>query len=131
MDETAALEAFARMMNTSDAEEFLQLIDEDFVYSSQMVFEDITSKKEFSSYIKAKLKLVSNSNSKVYAELAMMQPYAMSTLSGPCVVLAQGNKENLVATVLASVKDNMITGISLCIIPPPETTLRSGIYPST
>jgi hypothetical protein len=35
MDETKALEAFARMMNTSGADEFLQLIDKDFVYSSQ------------------------------------------------------------------------------------------------
>jgi hypothetical protein len=130
MDKTKALEAFARMMNTSNADEFLQLIHEDFVYSSQMVFEDITSKTEFSSYIKAKLKLVSNSDNKVYAELAEMQPYPMSTLFGPCVVLAQGNKENLVSTVLANVKDNMITRISLCIIPPPETTLRSGIYPN-
>jgi hypothetical protein len=130
MDKTKALEAFARMMNRSNADEFLQLIHEDFVYSSQIVFEDITSKKEFSSYIKAKLKLVSNLDKKVYAELAEMQPYPMSTLFGPCVVLAQGNKESLVATVLAKVKDNKITRISLCIIPPPETTLRSGIYPT-
>lgn len=130
MDKTKALEAFAKMMNTSNADEFLNLIDDHFVYSSQSVLKDITSKAEFSSYIKDKLKSVSAPSDKVYAELAEMQPYPMSTLFGPCVVLAQGSKENLVSTVLANVKDNMITRISLCIIPPPETTLRSGIYPT-
>jgi hypothetical protein len=130
MDETKALEAFAKMMNTCNTDEFLNLIDDCFIYSSQSVLEDITSKAEFSSYIKDKLKSVSASSNKIYAELAEMQPYPMSTLFGPCLVLAQGNKENLVSTVLVNVKDNMITRISLCIIPPPETTLRSGIYPT-
>ena len=129
MDKTKALEAFARMMNTSNADEFLNLIDDHFVYSSQSVLNDITSKAEFSSYIKDKLKSVSAVSNKVYAELAEMQAYPMSSLFGPCVVLAQGNKENLVSTVLVNVKDNKITRISLCIIPPPETTIRSGIYP--
>jgi ubiquitin C-terminal hydrolase len=130
MDKTKALEAFARMVNTSNANEFLQLIHEDFIYSSQSVLEDITSKVEFSSYIKEKLNSVSLSSNKIYAEMSEMQPYPMSTLFGPCVVLAQGNKDNLVSTVLANVSNNMITRISLCIIPPPETTLRSGIYPT-
>jgi hypothetical protein len=130
MDKTKALEAFAKMMNTFNTDEFLNLIDDNFIYSSQSVLEDITSKAEFSSYIKDKLKSVSDPSNKVYAELAEMQPYAMSTLFGPCVVLAQGSKENLVSTVLVKVKDNKISRISLCIIPPPETTLRSGIYPT-
>jgi hypothetical protein len=43
--------------------------------------------------------------------MADMQPYPMSSLFGPCVVLAQGNKESLVATVLVNVKDNKITRI--------------------
>jgi hypothetical protein len=129
MDKTKALEAFAKMINTSDTEEFLNLIDDNFIYSSQSVLEDITSKVQFSSYINDKLKSVSASSNKIYAEMADMQPYPMSSLFGPCVVLAQGNKENLVSTVLVNVKDNKITRISLCIIPPPETTIRSGIYP--
>lgn len=129
MDKKKALEAFAKMINTSDTEEFLNLIDDNFIYSSQSVLEDITSKVQFSSYINDKLKSVSTSSNKIYAEMADMQPYPMSSLFGPCVVLAQGNKENLVSTVLVNVKDNKITRISLCIIPPPETTIRSGIYP--
>lgn len=130
MDKIKALEAFAKMMNTCNADEFLNLIDDNFIYSSQSILEDITSKAEFSSYIKDKLKSFSDSSNKIYAEMSEMQPYPMSSLFGPCVVLAQGNKENLVSTVLANVKDNKITRISLCIIPPPETTLRSGIYPT-
>ena len=56
MNKTKALEAFAKMMNTCNPEDFLTLLDDNFVYTSQMVFEDITSKDEFALYIRAKLK---------------------------------------------------------------------------
>jgi hypothetical protein len=129
LSKTEALEAFANMVNTFKIDQFLDLLDENFTYSSQTVFEEINSKKQFSIFIREKLKNLSDLNNKVYAELAELQPYSMSSLCGPCVVIAQGKKDNLVATVLLNVENNKITRLSFCIIPPPETTLRSGIYP--
>jgi hypothetical protein len=45
-------------------------------------------------------------------------------------VLAQGEKENLVALVLAKVKGNLIERIDMCIVPAPQSAKRSGEYPN-
>jgi hypothetical protein len=58
----------------------------------------------------------------------------MATLThsfpGPCVVLAQGDKENLVAVVFAEVKGDFIERIDLCVAPTPQSAKRSGEYPN-
>jgi hypothetical protein len=48
---------------------------------------------------------------------------------GPCVVMAQGSKENLLATVFVKVKDGYIKRLDMCIIPNPSVAIRSGEYP--
>jgi hypothetical protein len=48
---------------------------------------------------------------------------------GPCVVLAQGDKENLVALVLAEVEGDLISRLDMCIVPTPQSAVRSGEYP--
>ena len=43
--------------------------------------------------------------------------------------MAQGDKTNLLGVAYASVDEREITGLSLCIVPTPDSAVRSGIYP--
>ena len=122
----AALKAYASMMNTLDSSKLEPLLAPDFHYESQMVFSEITSKQEYLDYIKPKLEVVKASGKKVWAEMAILT----HSFPGPCVVLAQGDKENLVALVLAKVKDGFIERIDMCIVPAPQSAIRSGEYPN-
>ena len=47
-----ALRAYARMLNTLDESHIEPLLADDFHYSSQKVFSEITSKAEFLDYIR-------------------------------------------------------------------------------
>ena len=76
-------------------------------------------------YINPKLEVVRDSGTKVWAEMAMLT----HSFPGPCVVLAQGDKENLVALVLAKVKGEKIERIDMCIVPTPHSAKRSGECP--
>ena len=125
LSKSDALRAFARMMNTFDASHIEDLLADDFHYASQNVFHEITSKQEYMEYIRPKLETVRKSGGPVWAEMAEMT-YAFP---GPCLVLAQGEHNNLVATVFAKVNGNRITRIDMCIVPPPSAAIRSGEFP--
>ena len=125
LDIETALRAYASMMNTLDSSKLEPLLSDDFYYASQMVLVEIESKQEYLDYINPKLEVVRASGTKVWAELAMLT----HSFPGPCVVLAQGDKENLVALVLAKVKVDQIERIDMCIVPTPQSAKRSGEYP--
>lgn len=122
----AALKAYASMMNSLDSSKLEPLLSPDFHYESQMVFSEIKSKQEYLDYINPKLKTVKASGTKVWAEMATLT----HSIPGPCVVLAQGEKENVVALVLAKVKGDFIERIDMCIVPAPQSAKRSGEYPN-
>ena len=90
------------------------------------VLAEITSRQEYLEYITAKLKAVAEAKLTVWAEMGELR----SNTGGACVVVAQGDRENLVGTVLATVEDGKIKRIDMRTIPPPETVNRSGDYPS-
>lgn len=121
-----ALRAFASMMNTLDSSKLEPLLAVDFHYASQMVFAEIESKQEYLDYITPKLETIRASGSKVWAEMATLT----HGFPGPCVVLAQGDKENLVAVVLAKVRGGFIERIDMCIVPTPQSAKRTGDYPN-
>ena len=125
LDIETALRAYASMMNTLDSSRLEPLLSDDFHYASQMVLAEIESKQEYLDYINPKLEVVRASSTKVWAEMAMLT----HSFPGPCVVLAQGDKENLVALVLAKVKGDQIERIDMCIVPTPQSAKRSGEYP--
>ena len=125
LDIETALRAYASMMNTLDSSKLEPLLSDDFHYASQMVLAEIESKQEYLDYIKPKLEVVRASGTKVWAEMAMLT----HSFPGPCIVIAQGDKENLVALVLAKVKGNQIERIDMCIVPTPQSSKRSGEYP--
>jgi hypothetical protein len=126
LTEEMALEAYARMINTLDVSPLEPLLAEDFHYASQMVFSEIESKVEYLDYIVPKLETIGNSNSQAWAEMGWL---GHGSHTKPCVVLAQGDPDELVALVLAKVNDRHIKRLDLCIVPHPQTAQRSGAYP--
>ena len=120
-----ALRAYAAMMNTLESSKLEPLLAENFHYASQMVFSEIESRQEYMAYIQPKLEAVRSSGNSVWAEMGSLE----TGFPGPCVILAQGDKENLVALVLAEVEGDFITRIDMCIVPTPQSAVRSGEYP--
>ena len=126
LTEIDALRAYARMMNTLDTSHIEPLLDEDFRYASQWMCGEIPSKQEFLDYMESILEPIRQSGGSAYAEIA----HANAWGHDDCVVTAEGDKENLVATVFAHVKDGKIRRIDMCCDPPPSATMRTGEYPS-
>jgi len=120
-----ALRAYAAMMNTLDIDHIAQLLADDFHYASQWVFAEIESKQDYLDYISPKLLSLKTSGSKVWAEMASLE----REMPGPCVVMAQGSKDNLVSLVLAGVVNDKITRLDMCGAPSPHSARRSGEYP--
>jgi len=125
LTEKEALSIYARMMHTLDSSEFESFLSEDFSYSSQKVLTDMNSKDEFIEYIRPKLETIKKTNSSVYAELGVCPAYGHTD----CLIMAQGDKSNLLGVAYASVDEGKISGLSLCIVPTPDSAIRSGIYP--
>ena len=120
-----ALRAYATMINTNDASVLAPLLADDFHYASQWVFAEIESKAAYLDYIEGKLQAIRRTGSAVWAEMGRLD----HTWPGPCVVMAQDEKANLVALVMAKVKGGKIQRLDMCFVPPPHSARRSGDYP--
>jgi len=124
--EEPALRAYAKMLNTLDADCLEPLLSDDFIYESQHVFQPLKSKQAFLEYMRQKLKTIQLAKAPVFAEMGKVLAYGKNQ---SCVILAQNDSENLVGLVLAKVGMGKLTRLDLCIIPPPHTAERSGEYP--
>jgi hypothetical protein len=120
-----ALRAYAAMMNTLDASRLEPLLADDFHYASQWVFAEIDSKSEYLNYIIPKLEAIRKSGTVAWAEMGWLD----RETPGPCVVIAQGDRDNLLAVVLAKVEQGMIKRLDLCGAPSPHSARRTGDYP--
>jgi len=123
--EKDALSIYARMLHTLDSSEFESFLSEDFSYSLQKGLNDMNSRDEFLEYIRPKLETIKKSKSSLYAELGICPAYGHID----CLIMAQGNKFNLLGVAYASVDKGKTTGLSLCIVPTPDSAQWSGIYP--
>ena len=101
LTEKEALSIYARMMHTLDSSEFESFLSEDFSYSSQKVLTDMNSKDEFIEYIRPKLEIIKKTKSAVYAELGVCPAYGHTD----CLIMAQGDKSNLLGVAYASVDE--------------------------
>lgn len=120
-----ALRAYATMMNTLDASCLEPLLADDFHYASQWVFAEIESKSAYLEYIVPKLDAIRKSGAAAWAEMGWLD----REFPGPCVVMAQGDKDNLLAVVLAKVEGGKIKRLDLCGAPSPHSARRTGEYP--
>ena len=125
LTEKEALSIYARMMHTLDSSEFESFLSEDFSYSSQKVLTDMNSRDEFIEYIRPKLEIIKKTKSSVFAELGVCPAYGHTD----CLVMAQGDKSNLLGVAYASVNKGKIFSLALCVIPTPDSAERIGIYP--
>ena len=131
-----ALRAYAAMMNTLDVSKLEPLLADDFHYTSQMVLSEIESKAEYITYITAKLKtlqaLRAGGVHQGWAEMGWMDQMGWAdhtVFPGPCVVLAQRSREDLVGYVVAKVENGTIKWLAACVAPSPYAATRSGEYP--
>ncbi len=125
LTEEHALRAYATMMNTMDAKCLEPLLADNFHYASQWVLTEIESKSAYLEYIAPKLEAIRKTGSTVWAEMGRLD----KEIPGPCVIMAQGDKNNLIAIVLAKVKDGKINRLDLCGAPSPHSARRTGEYP--
>lgn len=126
MTKERALQLFAAMMNTLDSKKLEPYLADNFSYSSQMVFDELVGKEAYLDYINHKFTAIRSTGTLVFAEMGELR---FTHPFGPCVLMAQGSKENLVATVLAEVEGGLIQQFDMCIIPTVQSVARSGIYP--
>jgi hypothetical protein len=117
-----ALRAYGAMLNSLNAKDFAPLLADDFRYESFWVFAEIKSKQEYLQYITNKLRAMRASDKKVWAELG-------HCFWGPCVVIAEDEEENLVATVVVEVEGEKIKRMDMCGVPSPYLATRTGEYP--
>jgi hypothetical protein len=99
---------------------------DNFHYASQWVFDEIDSSERFLEYIIPKIETIRKSEQRVWAEIGELESYPF----GPCVVIAQGKKNDLVAIVLVEVEAGKIKRLDMCCIPPPQSAKRTGEYPT-
>lgn len=120
-----ALRTYAAMMNTLDASHLEPLLADDFRYASQWVLADFESKSAYLDYIVPKLEAIRKSGAIAWAEMGWLD----REFPGPCVVMAQVDKDNLLAVVLAKVEGGKIKRLDLCGAPSPQSARRTGEYP--
>jgi len=120
-----ALRAYATMMNTMDASSLEPLLADDFHYASQWVFAEIESKSAYLEYITPKLDAIRKSGAAAWAEMGWIDRESPR----PCVVMAQGDKDNLIAVVLVKVDNGKLKRLDLCGAPSPYSARRTGDYP--
>ena len=120
-----ALRAYATMMNTLDVSCLEPLLADDFHYASQWVLTEIESKLAYLDYITQKLDAIRKSDTVVWAEMGWLE----REIPGPCAVMAQDDKDNLLAVVLAKVEGGKIKRLDLCGAPSPHSARRTGDYP--
>ena len=114
------------MINVGDIEGFLSLLSHDFRYASQSVFAEIESKDDYRAYIVPKLETIKKSpEAKVYAELAETHAWGHDH----CVLLAQGSKDDLVASLFVKVENGLVIRADMCLIPAPKSARRTSLYP--
>ena len=127
-----AVTILARAWNNLDVSILEPYIADDIIYWSQQVLTDMTGKKAVVEYLTQKMKTIRNSSqAQVFAELGETKPYPMAPdPPEPCVILAQGDKNNIDALVLLKIESGKINSIALCTdAPHPSTARRSGEYP--
>jgi hypothetical protein len=123
--ELAALTAYAKMMNTLETDCLEPILADDLRYNSQWVFCEMIGKDEYLDFMKGKFEKIAGSGSRPYTEIGELSDYPC----GYCVVMAQGNPDNLIATVLIRVRDGLVSHIDMCAVPDPRSVRRTGDYP--
>ncbi len=124
----------ARAHNTLDASLYAPILADDVVYESQSVFSALEGKEKVLEYLAEKFETIRSylPESRLFAELGFHGSYPMAPRTDwlPCIVVAQGDSEDVSASVLLTISDGLIKRIDICtVVPSPDMAFRTGIYP--
>ena len=126
-----ALRAVGQALNTLSLVALAPLLDDELLYEVQwhhheesdvwLPFE-IYGKAPFVEHMTVRFNARADANKPLFAELGTLP-------TGPCLVLADGSKDELVATVLVDVVGDKIRHLAFCLTPAPSSVARTGEYP--
>ena len=139
MNESELVELYAKTWNTLNPAIIEPYLADDVVYESQLVFDPLIGKKAVFDYLQGKMQTIKQTRYKsdVYAEIGhcgsqdgnKVQVLSASAFR-PCVLMAQGNPDKIIALILLETDAGKIKRIDLCTIAPhPSTATRTGEYP--
>ena len=130
VDTLTAAHAYAKAFNTLDIKHLKPLLAENLHYHSQWVLEEFHKKSDYLEYLQSKFNTLKASDFTAYAEIGIATPATMFVPRGHhCVLMAQGEKDDLKATVIFETDGEHITKIGMCMVPTVESIKRTGNYP--
>lgn len=111
-----AAQLYRDSWNKLDFTDFFNALSDDCKYSSQYVLDELDSKHKIILYFNGKVEAIKASNNTVVAVDAILQQGAsISPPKGtPCVVLYQGDSEEISAIVFFTIKNHKIERFDLC-----------------
>jgi hypothetical protein len=128
----------AKAYNNLDVSIIADRLADDLVYESQQVLIPLIGKSVVLEYLDQKFMTISNTpGAELFVELAFLDnledtmiPLSFARQGQPCLVMAQGNRENLLAVVLIQAHQGKIKRIDLCTVAPHwSQARRTGEYP--
>lgn len=122
MNKLEIVNEIAKGYNNLDSERIEVLAADAIIYESQWVLSSINSKEEVFKYLKHKFEIIKNSETKLFAEIAYFG-------EEPCIILAQDNKDNKIATLLLEIKNQHISRMDICEVPNWRDAIRTNEYP--
>ena len=139
MNESELVELYAKTWNTLNPTMIEPYLADDVVYESQKIFTPLVGKEAVCNHLQGKMQNIKKNRHKsdVYAEIGYcgsqdgnkIQVLSAETFR-PCVLMAQGNPDEVLILILLEVGDGKIKRIDLCTeIPHPSSAMRTGEYP--
>lgn len=142
MDELELVRLYAKAWNTLDFEILEPHLAEDFIYGAQAVAYPELKGEAAKRHIKAKMnKKMGIEKEKIYAEMAYFPSdypswglekinFFKNFWGYPCILMARGDKDNLVCPVILEIREKCIKSVYMCAVPPIQNVFRTGEYPS-
>lgn len=126
MNETELLIAYARAWNNLDTSYLHEILDENFEYNSQWVFETMHGKDNYIEYLGGKFEtILKDPNSFPQAEMAYFE-LAFGAKDKPCLILSQWDFK---ATIMIQTENGKIIKADMVGVPDPETAIKLNQFP--
>lgn len=129
----------ARAYNNLDVSIIAARLADDIVYESQQVLIPLRGKPGVVEYLEQKFETITNTpEAQLFVELAFLEnlddtmiPLAFAREGQPCLIMAQGRRENRLAVVLVHQREGKVSRIDICTVAPHWTQARgTGEYPA-
>lgn len=125
---SVAANFYAAAWNKLDASVIKEILDKDVVYYVKKKDKSLSKKTQVLTYLQKNMKKIERASMEyaIYAEIAE------DFDDEPCVLLAQGNEDNIINIIKFDIEDKKVTKIK--VLPydvDPDTIWRTGNYPGS